>query len=192
MAETMEDILNRCRRGEAAAVAVLVDRFRRSAVDLAAALLSDEHMAEDAVQEAFLTCLRRLGDLREPAAFPGWFRQIVRTACSRITRRRREVPSDPADPSVGREPSPLDRVQHDELRQVVREALAELPRSMRDTAELFYLRELHHADVAELLGVPKGTVKRRLHDARHRLRETLLGYVGPAEQDDEAGPRLTL
>jgi RNA polymerase sigma-70 factor (ECF subfamily) len=68
-----------------------------------------------------------------------------------------------------------------ETRLLVREALAALPPAGRETAELFYLDEYNCAEVAELLHVPKGTVKRRLHDARSRLRDLLLGQIDDAE-----------
>jgi DNA-directed RNA polymerase specialized sigma24 family protein len=56
-----------------------------------------------------------------------------------------------------------------------------LPARLRETAELFYLNDLDHYHVAEALHVPRGTVKRRLHDARRRLRDELAVHV---EHDD--------
>ena len=181
MAEALDKLLERCRRGEDRAIALLVARFQAYAHDLASAILGDGHLAEDAVQEAFLASLRRLSDLREPAAFPGWFRQIVRTQACRLARRRREDLHEAPDDKPADDPTPLDRLEHEELREHVRRALASLPRTTRETAERFYLEERHHAEVAEMLQVPTGTVKRRLYDARQRLRDMLLGYVAPAE-----------
>jgi DNA-directed RNA polymerase specialized sigma24 family protein len=59
------------------------------AVGYASAQLRDQHLAEDAAQEAFLKAFVDLGQLHEPAAFPGWFRRIVYEHCDRIRRRRR-------------------------------------------------------------------------------------------------------
>src|SRR5215218_2110836 len=74
------------RGGDPAAAGELVRRFQDMAYATAYAYLGDHHRAEDAAQDAFLTALQQLPDLRDPAAFPGWFRQIVRGACGRLTR----------------------------------------------------------------------------------------------------------
>ena len=69
------------------AFAGLVRRYHRAALAYAYALLRNHAAAEDATQAAFLTAWLHRGDLREPQAFSGWLRTIVRTECSRITRR---------------------------------------------------------------------------------------------------------
>ena len=188
MSELLAELLERCRTGEPDAITALVQRFQPWALDLATALLKDPHLAEDAVQWAFVRALGRLADLREPAAFPGWLRQITRTECHRIARRRQE-PSlgDRVDTSV--EETPAQQVETHERCRLVRQALAQLPPASRQAAELFYLDELDTAEVAQRLAVPHGTVKRRLHDARLRLREMLLDYVDPPRVPPQRPPR---
>jgi len=183
MAERLGQLLRKCRDGDDAAVTLLVRRFRTRALDLAGALTGDDHLAEDAVQTAFLDALARLDDLREPEAFPGWFRQIVRTRCNRIVRRKREHPTpEIAESATDAQGSPFDDVERRERVTVVRAALALLPADQRETAERFYLADQSCADIADRMNVPRGTVKRRLHDVRHRLRGMLLGYVSPTGQ----------
>src|SRR5688572_11401928 len=176
MSETLSELLERCRSGDPDAVECLVVRFQGWARDLADALLDgDAHAAEDVVQEAFVRALARLGELNEPAAFPGWFRQVIRTEASRLTRRRRarssgrSVSADVVD--VGA--SPPEAAATREQRELVRTTLSDLPRAGREAVELYYFEQRRCAEVAEILGVPTGTVKRRLHDARARLRELL-------------------
>lgn len=181
MTEPLRDLLRRCRDGEEEAIAELVRRFQPWALNFAAAVLKDRDEAEDVVQEAFLTALDRLPDLRDPDAFPAWLRQIIRTHGSRAARRRRELSLDEHAEQAGNEESALSRVRHDELARKVREAIAALPPAGREAVEMFYLDELKCSQVAEHLGVPQGTVKRRLHDARERLRAMLLGYVMDGE-----------
>jgi len=169
----------------------MVERFQPTAYRLAVALLSDEHQAEDALQEAFFEAVRRVDALREPRAYPGWLRQIVRTQANRIRRRRTEQPRElPAD-SSSPEPSPARRIEAAELRRRVRGALGELSPAGRETAELFYLELYSVSEVAAALNVPEGTVKRRLHDARNRLRGLLIGLpAGPEPlwiDEDSAG-----
>ena len=174
MAELLSELLARVRAGDASAVGVLVARFWPRAVEFASALMRDEHLAEDAVQRAFIKALGRLDDLREANAFPGWFRQIVRTETLAMIRQQRVVDPQPPRDAIEK---PDRAAEREELRQIVRSALAALPPRGRETAELFYLSELECPEVARRLDVPAGTVKRRLHDARRKLRELLSGYM---------------
>jgi len=185
MADTLDQLLARCQRGDNDAVATLVKRFSNHVLDLATALLQDEHLAEDAMQAAFVTALTRLDQLRTPAAFPGWLRQIVRTEANRILRMRRESVDETADTHVSAEPSPPEHAELAERARQVRDAIAALPPAARDAAQLFYLYEMKCDQVADQLGIPQGTVKRRLHDARKRLQSMLLGLVAPPPQRPE-------
>lgn len=177
MTEPLGTLLERCRHGEQDAVKILIERFHDSARSLAQAILNDEHLAEDAVQEGFMAALYKLGNLRDTKAFPGWFRQVVRTEAHRILRRRREFTSDAFQEVPAGDNGPDACAQNEELRSIVREVLRQLPPASHQTAELFYLEERSYVEIAELLKVPQGTVKRRLHDARQRLRNMLMGYI---------------
>ena len=179
----LRDLLKMCERGDGEAVTELIRRFRPWALDFATAIIDDRDLAEDAVQEAFIAAIQRLPDLREPDAFPGWFRQIIRTQAGRISRGRRELPAEWNDVVPASESTPQERLQDEELRAVVRKALSSLPGPGRDTAELFYLEEMSCASISDRLGVPEGTVKRRLYDARARLRDMLFGYIRDEEPD---------
>ncbi len=188
MSELLVELLERCRSGDPQAIAALVRRFQPWAIDLAMALLGDAHLAEDAVQAAFVRALGRLADLREPAAFPGWLRQVLRTECHAIARRRTDPLLHPgADPPAA-QLTPAQQAEAQERCRLVRQALAQLPPASRDAAELYYLDQLNCAEVAERLAVPAGTVKRRLHDARLRLRQMLLGYVEPTPPKPKKRP----
>lgn len=78
-----------------------------------------------------------------------------------------ELEADQVDPG--------EAVDREALRAGVRAALADLPAMGRETLELYYFEERSCAEISDLLRIPQGTVKRRLHDARHRLRDLLLG-----------------
>ena len=71
-----------------AAFGLIVQRFQDMAYGCAYTVLGDFHQAQDAAQEAFLAAFAQLPKLRQPKAFPGWFRQIVLSQCHRLTRRR--------------------------------------------------------------------------------------------------------
>ncbi|MCC7409577.1 MAG: sigma-70 family RNA polymerase sigma factor [Phycisphaeraceae bacterium] len=179
MAEPLDQLLGRCRRGEDDAVAALVERFAHHVLDLATALLEDQHLAEDAMQGAFVTALARLDQLRTPAAFPGWLLQIVRTEANRILRSRRERVGEVPGSQVAAEPSPSEEAELGEQTRRVRQAVAALPPATREAARLFYLDEMKCHQIAERLDIPPGTVKRRLYDARRLLHGMLLGRIAP-------------
>jgi RNA polymerase sigma factor (sigma-70 family) len=175
MAELLDELLARCGEGDRDAIATLVRRFRSYAMTFALRLTGDHHLAEDAVQEAFVVAFDRIGDLREPAAFPGWLRQIVRTHALRARRRHDASPDAPRARVAADTPAP--DAEGYERRRIVAEAVAALPPRAREAAALYYLYALDHRQVAEVLGVPAGTVKRRLHDARRHLRDGLAGHL---------------
>lgn len=176
--ESLSELLNLCGKEDEEAIETLIRRFSGKALELAQALTRDPHLAEDAVQEAFLTALSKLDQLRDPKAFPGWFRQIVRTKANRIVRKQREEPSE-APPEKGVSSPPEELMEREELSLVIREALDHLPGGSRETVQLFYMAEHNCLEVAQILEIPEGTVKRRLHDARQKLKEMLLGYMEP-------------
>jgi RNA polymerase sigma factor (sigma-70 family) len=162
----------------------IVARFQDMAFGAAYAALGDPHLAEDAAQEAFLTAWRELENLREPDAFPGWFQRIVRTHCYRMTRGKR-LPSVSLDligdaPS-GRNSDPAALAERAELSATVRAALSALPAHERQATVLYYLGEYDQRAIADFLGVPVTTVKKRVFSARKRLRERMSPYMEPEE-----------
>jgi RNA polymerase sigma-70 factor (ECF subfamily) len=152
----------------------LVRRFQDVAFACAYAVLRDFHLAEDAAQESFITAWRKLAQLREPEAFPGWLRRIVLTECSRLTRGKRvptvSLEAGAQEEVASREPSPQASAEAGELRESVHAALMLLPRGERVAATLFYLEGRTHREIAELLEVTTTTVAKRLHTARAHLK----------------------
>ena len=128
--------------------------------------------------------LGKLPSLRDPDAFPGWFRQIIRTRVSRANNRRTEFPLDESREPVSNRPSPREELERRRLSAMVRSAVASLPPASRVTAEFYYFDAMKQTDIAARLGLPRGTVKRRLHDARRRLRTMLVGLVEEPGQEN--------
>ena len=83
---SLRAVVEAAQRGDHTAWSELVVRFQDFAFGMAVACSGDWDGAPDAAQEAFGTAFRKLADLEEPEAFPGWFATLVRTACSRRTR----------------------------------------------------------------------------------------------------------
>jgi RNA polymerase sigma-70 factor (ECF subfamily) len=156
----------------------IVRRFQDLVFACACARLRDAALAEDAAQDAFLLAWERLGQLREPAAFPGWIRRLVLTQCNRRLRVRRLQlrPEDEASGVAGPCDPAADMEAGDEA-TLVRIALARLAPHDRLVLILFYGSERTHEQIAEWLGIPVTTVARRLAHARRRLRRQTLAGV---------------
>mgnify|MGYP000932808922 CR=1 FL=1 len=180
------------------AFAEIVRRFQDMACASAFAILGDAHLAEDAAQESFLSAWRLMDNLREPDAFPGWFKSIVRTQCNRLTRNKR-VPTvswdtSPAAFAAAAAPSgtagadPFRRAADADRDGRLHAALAALPEHERAAAVLYYLADYDQNEIAAFLGVPVTTVKKRLFTARRRLRERIATHMDP-EETAAAPPR---
>ena len=174
--EELAALVVNAQKGDLDTYGVIVRRCQGMALATAYARLQDRHLAEDAVQEAFVQAYRDLKDLRTPAAFPGWLKRIVFKHCDRATRGRRvaTIELDCAAEIRSPSPGPDDELHRKELRRRVRDAIQALPQHQRTTTQLFYVDGYSQREVAEFMEVPVTTVKKRLHDARKRLKKSML------------------
>jgi RNA polymerase sigma factor (sigma-70 family) len=170
-----EQVLEAIGRGDDDALGVLYDRFGRLAYGLAYRILRDQALAEDAVQEAFLTVWRSADSYKRERAKPStWILTVVHRRAVDLVRReqrRRGEPLETApEPTAG--PADEDASLRDR-RTAVQSALRELPDDQRQALELAYYGGLTQSELAERLGVPLGTVKSRMFAGLGRLRELL-------------------
>lgn len=174
--EDLGTLVDETRNGDLTAYGTLVRRFQDLAAGYAYSLLGDCHLAEDAAQEAFVQAYLDLGKLREPAAFPGWFRRIVFKQCDRIMRRKRlPVASLEAIGEVASgDKNPEDLLEERIVKDQVTIALQALPEGLRLVTNLFYIGSYSHREIAAFLGAPVQTVKNRLHASRKRLKKELI------------------
>jgi RNA polymerase sigma factor (sigma-70 family) len=156
----------------------LVKRYQKAAIAYAYAILRNHAGAEDAAQAAFLTAWLRRADLREPKAFGGWLRTIVRTECSRIARRMHLVTVPLDDAFGGRTEPSAGNVRDPELQHLLLTAIAALPDSDRTVIALRYMSDFSYQEICDFLELPLSTVKKRLHEARRRLRASLPPSTG--------------
>jgi RNA polymerase sigma factor (sigma-70 family) len=151
----------------------LVIRFQDMAFGCAFAVLGDVYLAQDTAQEAFVVAWQKLAQLREPAAFPGWFKRIVLTQCNRLTRCKR-LQLVPLEEAPAIDPGPHASAERDDLLAKVMRAINALPENERLVTTLFYVNGYTQADIGEFLEVPVTTVNKRLYSARQRLKESVV------------------
>ncbi|HZS45652.1 MAG TPA: sigma-70 family RNA polymerase sigma factor [Blastocatellia bacterium] len=177
--ESLSVMVERIRDGDADAYASIVRRFQDMAVGYGYSILRDFQMAEDAAQEAFFEAYRELAKLREPAAFPGWFRRIVFKHCDRLIRGKSllQVPLEDAVIEDSAERSPTELIEQGEMKDRIWEAVESLPEHERTVVTLYYMSGHSQKEIGEFLDVPVGTIKKRLFSGRNRLRELLIDLV---------------
>ena len=173
--DSLESLILRAREGDADAYGAVVWRFQDMAVGYGYSLLRDFQLAEDAAQEAFLEAYRNLSGLRDPSAFPGWFRRIVFKHCDRMTRGKGlvTVPIESVEPQASRGACQAEDLEQREMRERLWEALDSLPEHERAATMLYYISGYSQKEVGAFLGAPTTTVKKRLFSARRRLRGLL-------------------
>ncbi len=176
---TLAGLVVKAREGDAEAFGAMVRRFQDMAVGYGYALLGDLALAEDAAQEAFLEAYLCLSQLREPAAFPGWFRRIVFKQCDRLRRgaMAKVEPLQAAQEQSSPAPNQADALEQGEMKRQVWAAIDALPEHERAVVALFYLSGYSQAEISAFLDVSVTAIKKRLFSARRRLREMLMDLV---------------
>ncbi len=166
----------------------LVRRFRGMAYKKAYATLNDPHMAEDAVQDAFIIAYTRINQLRDERGFPAWLRRIVLTQCDRLIRGKRPVlePLEARFDLAETHPGPEEMVAEHEMLEHIHRAIDALPEHERMVTEGFYMQGESQKELAERLQIPLTTVKKRLQYAREHLRGIMLAIIGLNEALDQA------
>ena len=148
----------------------------RMAFRVAYSVLRNREDAEDAAQETFIRLMRQdLSRIEDPRL---WLARVAwRVAVDRVRSRRQPAAEqtvlDVADSSRNADEAMLDA----ELQAKVQALIQALPGKLRDVVRLSTVEEMNSADIAQVLGVPEGTVRTRMSRARQILREKLMSYM---------------
>jgi RNA polymerase sigma factor (sigma-70 family) len=169
----LDDLVTRAREGDLDAYGRLVQATQAMAYAAARGVLRDPALAEDAAQDAYLRAFRRLGDLDDPAAFPGWFRRIVVTTALNVRRARRHtfVPLDelPDVPVLDEQETTWSEGQ----RQQLALALMTLTSEERRICDRRYHGRWSTARLAAAAGIDEGAMRKRLQRIRDKLRKEI-------------------
>lgn len=184
--------------GDRAAFGSLVEQFERTVHAICLRRLGNPSEAAELTQEVFLHVMNRLDQLREPERFAGWLRQVAaRMAINRATRRvpLPSVDSEVLEAAGSHRQDPLDELIARERASQLWDALGRMKSLDRETLIAFYIHGQSLVEMAERTGAPVGTIKRRLHTARKRLKTELRAGVADADEwsdgdldDDDAEP----
>jgi RNA polymerase sigma-70 factor (ECF subfamily) len=163
----------RARDGDHEAFAALaagsIDRLYR----VARMVLRDPAFAEDVVQDTLLEAWRSLPGLRDPDRFDAWLHRLLVRGCIRVGRRRRRDETGQVRLIEMDAPTTGDGQRGLALRDQVEQGLRRLAPDQRVLLVLHFYLDLPEAEIAELVGIPVGTVKSRLHRASQQMRAAL-------------------
>jgi RNA polymerase sigma-70 factor, ECF subfamily len=175
------DLISRAAGGDTSAFQALVERHRSMVYRVAYQFAGNHHDAEDIAQEVFIKVYRSLDRFRQDAQLSSWMYRIVMNAC--IDHRRRHSPAGKAPFGEEAEqrmlntpeetPGPEERAYAGELGHVLEHEIGRLPPGQRVVFVMRHHQGLKLSEIAGALGLAEGTVKRQLHAAVHRLRQTL-------------------
>ncbi|MHC4773774.1 MAG: RNA polymerase sigma factor [Planctomycetota bacterium] len=161
------------RAGSREAFDLLMRRWQRPLWRYARRLTGDNDAAWDVMQETWMTILRQMRRLSDPAWFAAWAHRIVRNKGADYYRRagrRRHLAEALADRQRADNDPPQENPG-----EAVAEAMRRLPPDRQELLTLRYGGDLNVIEIAVVLGIPAGTVKSRLHHAREQLRQILEG-----------------
>ena len=190
-------LMLRVKRGDRAAFAELVEKYKQPVMNLVYRTLHDENEAEDLAQNVFLQVYKSARRYESRAKFSTWLFTIARNLCLNEIRRRSRHPADSIEESHAehedqprqqfedkRSLAPPEILLHGELAQKIEEALAALPENQRTAILLCRQEELSYEEIAEVLGCSLSATKSLIHRGRETLKKILKPYLKTGEWDE--------
>lgn len=181
-------LIQSAQKGELEAFNTLILHYQDMVFNTAVRILSDEDLAADAAQEAFISAFRSISTFRG-GSFKAWLMRTVTNACYDELRRQKRRPTTPLEPDTAdgdemdspkwlADPNmtPAQQSEADELEHAIQHCLDALPTEFRTAVVLADIQGMDYTEVATASKVPLGTIKSRLARARLRLRECLRGF----------------
>ncbi len=189
MAITDEELMKRCRRGDTSALSILLARYQNQLPAFIYSVTGDYQVSEDIFQETFLRVYRKAEKFNPDRSFKTWLYAIALNLCRDRIRKLRRKPTLSLNTPVGYRdgkdyPDRIDLVASDqpdprrlaaarELEEVFRRELAGLSAEHRQVVVMSRLSGMKYREIAEVLKIPSGTVRSRLHYALEYLRQRM-------------------
>jgi RNA polymerase sigma-70 factor (ECF subfamily) len=187
-------LMLRVKRGDRAAFAGLVEKFKQPVLNFIYRTLHDETEAEDLAQNVFLQVYKSRSRYRRTAKFSTWLFTIARNLCLNELRRRSRHPAESIEETHTdhedqpqrqyedkSQMAPPEQLLHGELAQKIEEALAELPENQRSAILLCRQDELSYEEIAEVLDCSLSATKSLIHRGRETIKEKLKRYLSTGD-----------
>jgi len=183
-------LMLRVKRGDRAAFAELVEKYKQPVMNLVYRSLHDEAEAEDLAQNVFLQVYKSAKRYESRAKFSTWLFTIARNLCLNEIRRRSRHPADSLEAAHAEHEdqprqqfedkgniAPPEKLLHGELAQKIEEALAGLPENQRTAILLCRQEDLSYEEIAKILDCSLSATKSLIHRGRETLKQKLKPYL---------------
>jgi RNA polymerase sigma-70 factor, ECF subfamily len=190
-------LMLRVKRGDRAAFAELVEKYKQPVMNFVYRSLRDETEAEDLAQNVFLQVYKSRSRYKQTAKFSTWLFTIARNLCLNELRRRSRHPAESIEETQAENESreggtqrqyedksqmaPPEKLLQEELAQKIEEALAELPENQRSAILLCRQDELSYEEIADVLDCSLSATKSLIHRGRETLKEKLKRYLSTGD-----------
>jgi RNA polymerase sigma-70 factor, ECF subfamily len=186
-------LLDDLREGDMAALAILVEKYKRLAYRVAMQITKNHEDANDVMQDTFLKVYESIHSFRNESTFETWLYRIVVNHAMNVVKRRERRCESPLSatsemdirPELRRKANlannPVRNAERKELQEWVTQAVNSLPLKHRTVVILHEFEGLTHPEIASILNCSEGTVRSRLHHARKKLRVLLKPYLDATE-----------
>jgi RNA polymerase sigma-70 factor (ECF subfamily) len=183
-----KEVIENCKAGDERAFAEVVHHSQKKVFNIAYRMLGNSEEAKDLAQEVFISVFESIKDLKEEIKFDAWLTQITLNHCRnrwKYLKRRRYFNSDSWDDPIETEDGSIPRALVDpsdspevlyekkSIQQFIQRGLLKLKEDQRELVVLRDLQGFSYEEMGELLGLPEGTIKSKLHRARMDLKEIL-------------------
>ncbi len=173
-------VIARVLDGDTEAFGVLVDRYQDTFAAYATQMTGSEQDAADIIQESLVRAYKSLRRCKDRSNFKGWLFRIVSNQCKTHLTKRRRRKTEPLTGAAAGMAAPEDagaRIEADEMRRKIEEALLRLPWDQREALILRYIEGLSLREMAAALSASQSALKMRLLRGRAALREELQGVL---------------
>jgi len=169
-------LIEQCRQGESRAQYRLYKMFSKAMYNIAMRMLANKMDAEDAIQEAFVTAFRKIGDYRGDASFGSWLRRIVVNQCINFLQRNKSF-FDSLDTQIEQaQVEENDDEAYGFSPEMIHEAVKMLPEGSRVVLNLFLFEGYKHREISAMLNISESTSKSQYQRAKTLLKEKLMNY----------------
>lgn len=160
------------------AFAHIIRHYKNIVFGVALSRIGNFHDAEDVAQNVFIEAFERLEILKDPNRLGAWLRSItIHRSINHVQRKPPVVNMEHMDDLMGKNTTPHGELEQKDLRNQVMSAISRLSKKQQETVTLFYISGYSQQEIADIQEVPLGTIKRRLHDARNKLKTEMLKVV---------------
>ena len=173
--DSLDALIARSQAGDAVAMESIYNRYKTALFNLSYRYCYNQTTAEDLLQEIFIKIFTHLGDVRQTKTFTAWVYRIALNTCFSYLRERRFELNKvvPLADVEGTAHEALDEEQAGDVRKPLEDAIAGLPRKLREIFLLHDVQGFKHDEIGRMLGISTGTSKSQLFKARLRIREYL-------------------